>query len=971
MKKRNPYIVLVACMSLLLAESAEAKPQIEPLVRVVDLKVGESQLVELCDGSKATVKLLDLKEKRDNIRGAVRVAQVKVEVNGKPITLNSATYHLPVTIAGVRIDCSITKGYNSNGSPKAWALDKDARLRLWPAGSPLLRPGTFVYPVKQRWFASMTQMCNVPTYVNGCEQPLKKPIYYHNGLDIGGCESLIEVVSATDGLVIASGLNVLDRFVERIYNPHSTTDINVLRSEQSVPLRPRYDNVYLLDARGWCIVYSHLKEIDEAIKPGRIVNMGDRIGTVGKEGGSGGWSHLHFGIKARQPSGRWGEQEGYAFLWEAYRQQYKPKVIAVARPHRLILAGEQATLDGSKSWSATGKIDKFEWQLSDATAATGARITHAYPKPGCYSEVLKVTDAEGNIDYDFGIVQVLDGDHLDRLPPMIHPTYAPTQGIRVGDPVTFKVRTFGTTDGKETWDFGDGSPPVKVQSDGNVDSLAEGGYAVTTHRFEKPGHYVVRVERTNDDGVGTIGHLHVRVGVRLPADKADVVQMAKQYLTSTSDKRADSEKALRDYHGPIETVIAKLIDSEEKQWTSKAGTLIAEHFTAPGLREKYQDDLLYFFVPEEYDPKKPFGLLIFMHGGGPGTTREYARHVVSKPEEDKYSYSLRSTIEHAPFITVAPSAPLNKTSAFRWNLWEADEYIGAVIRECHYRFHIDRDRVFLGGQSMGGFGAYHLCQRLADRIAGGVLFSGAWNVCHWKNVIGTPLFIRHGANDAIAPGTPHQRARPRFTDLFYARSAHQFLKAAGAEHVYAEDSGGHPISEAGESLKKLVPWMKEQRRDPFAARVVAVTPRGWDAREDTPTPHHRWITIHEIGDGSIPFDEIKRTGPSPEWKESREAFDRQGFELTKRDMPAGLVDATNHGDNRMSISTQNVKRFSIWLHPQMVDFTKPLRVTINGYESQHTLKRSLLDALRSYERRHDWGLVYHSELPFDSDAILN
>ena len=40
---------------------------------------------------------------------------------------------------------------------------------------------------------------------------------------------------------------------------------------------------------------------------------------------------------------------------------------------------------------------------------------------------------------------------------------------------------------------------------------AKDGYAVTTHCFKKPGHYIVRVERTNRDGVTAVGHLHVRV----------------------------------------------------------------------------------------------------------------------------------------------------------------------------------------------------------------------------------------------------------------------------------------------------------------------------------------------------------------------------------------------------------------------------------------------------------------------------
>jgi murein DD-endopeptidase MepM/ murein hydrolase activator NlpD len=497
---RNSVMLLVLAILALLfacparsAEPAARGAGKTALVRVVDLDVGESQRVQLCDGQQAMVKLLKLNETRDPVRQAVRRAEVTVEVNGNKVMLVSATYHLPRTVAGVRIDCSITKGYNSNGTPQSWALDKDARLRLWPAGSPLLRPGTFQYPVKQRWFASLTQMGNVPVYVDGCEQPAQKHIYYHNGLDIGGCEGLTEVVAATDGLVVSAGLDVL---------PDHRKD---------TPVSPRYDVVYVLDGRGWYYRYSHLKAIDKRVKPGRVLSMGDRIGLLGKEGGSGGWSHLHFGISARQPSGRWGEQEGYAFLWEAYRRQYKPKVIAVARPHHLIRAGEKVTMDGSKSWCASGRITRFHWQFVDGTTAEGAQVTRSYPKPGCYSEVLKVTDADGHTAYDFAIVQVLDGDHLNRLPPMIHPTYAPTQGIRPGDPITFKVRTFGTTHGKEVWDFGDGTPKVKVQSDGNVKKLDPNGYAVTRHSFKQPGDYIVRVERTNADGVRGVGHLHVRV----------------------------------------------------------------------------------------------------------------------------------------------------------------------------------------------------------------------------------------------------------------------------------------------------------------------------------------------------------------------------------------------------------------------------------------------------------------------------
>ena len=82
--------------------------------------------------------------------------------------------------------------------------------------------------------------------------------------------------------------------------------------------------------------------------------MGDKIGILGKEGGSGGWSHLHFDIKCKQPSGMWGIQNAYAFAWEAYQRQYKPKIIAVARPHHLAWAGQTVELSDGRS---DGRMD--------------------------------------------------------------------------------------------------------------------------------------------------------------------------------------------------------------------------------------------------------------------------------------------------------------------------------------------------------------------------------------------------------------------------------------------------------------------------------------------------------------------------------------------------------------------------------------------------------------------------------------
>jgi hypothetical protein len=331
-------------------------------------------------------------------------------------------------------------------------------------------------------------MANEPTFVDGPESPDVPTIYYHNGLDLGGSEGDVPVLAAADGLIVQAG-------EERLPGARVST---------------RYDKVSILDRRGWLLGYYHLHSIDPSIVPGVIVKMGRPIGVLGKEGHSGGWSHLHFGLWNPQPSGRNGSGEMYAYAWQAYVRQHAPDVLAVARPHHLIWAGQTARLDGSRSWSAHGEIARFEWTFTDGSTAEGPVTQRRYDTPGVYSEILKVTDADGNAGYDFAVVQVIGRDETNGRPPSIHATYWPTMDLKPGQAITFKVRAFGTTHGEEAWDFGDGTAAT-TKSDGCVDPMAADGYARTSHAYDRAGDYIVTVRRADGHGLEAIGHLHVDI----------------------------------------------------------------------------------------------------------------------------------------------------------------------------------------------------------------------------------------------------------------------------------------------------------------------------------------------------------------------------------------------------------------------------------------------------------------------------
>ena len=83
-----------------------------PILRVVELNAGEQQTVSLSNGETATIQLLQMRESRDRVMGAIRQVEVDVQVNGSTATLVSGLYRLPTLVGGVQIDCPVTINYN-------------------------------------------------------------------------------------------------------------------------------------------------------------------------------------------------------------------------------------------------------------------------------------------------------------------------------------------------------------------------------------------------------------------------------------------------------------------------------------------------------------------------------------------------------------------------------------------------------------------------------------------------------------------------------------------------------------------------------------------------------------------------------------------------------------------------------------------------------------------------------------------
>jgi hypothetical protein len=246
---------------------------------------------------------------------------------------------------------------------------------------------------------------------------------------------------------------------------------------------------------------------------------------------------------------------------------------------------------------------------------------------------------------------------------------------------------------------------------------------------------------------------------------------------------------------------------------------------------------------------------------------------------------------------------------------------------------------------MGGFGAYHHIQRQPDRFAGVVVNAGSWSLGHWPTIRGTRLCIVQGVHDA------QRGQRWHYTDIEYARWTDNVLSREQLDYVYMEHDGEHAVHDGKEHILRFLKSARELRRDPCYPHVVLASPVGFKRWYCFPVKHNRWLTLNETASGKLEYDELVDNGADD--------FDSWRLKHRRSHRDGASIDAVNRGDNTIVVTTRNVARFTVWLHPRMVDVTRKVTVVVNGKKRfAGKVKPSLATALESYQRRGDWGLVY-------------
>ncbi|MGD0553073.1 MAG: prolyl oligopeptidase family serine peptidase [Sedimentisphaerales bacterium] len=145
------------------------------------------------------------------------------------------------------------------------------------------------------------------------------------------------------------------------------------------------------------------------------------------------------------------------------------------------------------------------------------------------------------------------------------------------------------------------------------------------------------------------------------------------------------------------------------------------------------------YLPTDYGKgDKKWPLIMFLHGAG---ERGNNVEVVKKHGPPKMIAQGKSF----DFIVVSPQCPND--------MWwpEQTEVLIALLDEIESKYHVDTDRIYLTGLSMGGFGTWTLAAKYPNRFAAIAPICGGSERISGARLKKVPVWAFHGAKDNTVP----------------------------------------------------------------------------------------------------------------------------------------------------------------------------------------------------------------------------
>ena len=325
-------------------------------------------------------------------------------------------------------------------------------------------------------------------------------------------------------------------------------------------------------------------------------------------------------------------------------------------------------------------------------------------------------------------------------------------------------------------------------------------------------------------------------------------------------------------------------------------------------------------LPPEYDPLRRYPAVVTLHSAWSTPLNQIEWWAgVPGPDGTRLGQATRHGV-----VVVAPAWLAEGQRAYAFTPREHAAVL-ASLREAVRRFPIDTDRGFRAGHSLGADAAWDVGLAHPDLWAGMVLVSPTADryVTHyWRNGRSLPIYVVGGELDRACL----QRNAAELDRYFFHGFDATYVEYRGRGHEHFSDD-----------LLRIVDWMSRKRRTAFPRAIEAVSMRPWDRL-------FWWLEFESAPPRTVVLPE--------QWPPA-----------------AGVrplaVEAEAKPTNAITVRC-GAGRVRVWLTPEIVDFARPLRVTIDGREAFDGLPNPdaavMLEDLRLRgDRQHPFWAVIDSE----------
>lgn len=351
-------------------------------------------------------------------------------------------------------------------------------------------------------------------------------------------------------------------------------------------------------------------------------------------------------------------------------------------------------------------------------------------------------------------------------------------------------------------------------------------------------------------------------------------------------------------------------------------------------------------VPRAYDARRPWPLVYALHGQGGAAAQimAYVEQLLGERVEE--------------FLVAAPQA--YEEVVIHHAHWPPIGEHPALLSALRRQLHLDSDRVYALGYSRGGHTSWTLAILHADELAGAVPLAGTFLMAEvdrlWEHMLpnlrNTRVLCVWGAQDALDDaGQPSRDGGIAGLN----RKLRDACAALNAPAILIELPGvGHGgVNPPTVELTKVL-----ARKRPHYPQAVRIAFRDISQARCAWLEGHDWVGPQWTAEPPTLSFQPSESPDNP--KDVRAAFTR-AFAARLGELRGEVK------GQELTVRRKGVGDLTVWLSDELIDLSKPLRLTVSGRKVfEGVLAPSLAICLQEAARTFDFDRLRWAGLNFDA-----